>query len=147
MFEIEQLLKGTPIPVDVNAAKETLVQHAAGSMAAEVAGAPPPMLPPPPQPQPSVPVNDWDFHQFEAAACQDWLSSEDCRTEQGKGNQPGVQNVVLHWRAACRGSGCHGTAARWDPRCCPPRRLERRGLTCPAFRCPQALLLRCSSWT
>ena len=99
MFEIEQLLKGTPIPVDVNAAKETLVQHAAGSMAAEVAGAPPPMLPPPPQPQPSVPVNDWDFHQFEAAACQDWLSSEDCRTEQGKGNQQGVQNVVLHWRA------------------------------------------------
>jgi hypothetical protein len=49
--------------------------------------------------QPSVPINDYDYHQWHAMKCQDWLNGDDCRKQLAKGNQAGVQNVVLHWKA------------------------------------------------
>ena len=48
---------------------------------------------------PSVPINDYDYHQWHAMKCQDWLNGDDCRKQLAKGNQAGVQNVELHWKA------------------------------------------------
>ena len=98
MFEIEQLLRTSPMPPPPQAVQEAQVQHATVAIQAQGAGAAPPPFAPPP-PQSTVPVNDWDFHQWEAAACQDWLNSEDCRKELANNNTAGVANVVLHWRA------------------------------------------------
>lgn len=97
MFEIEQLLLTSPVPPDPQMQQEAMIDHAA---AATLAGPsfqpvpPPPMLPP----TSTVQVQDYDFHQWEAAACQDWLNSSDCRRAIAEGNQAGVDNVVLHWR-------------------------------------------------
>lgn len=56
----------------------------------------------------SVAVRGSDFQTFEAAACQDWLSSDECYNEETMGNSEtpdgesipntaGVLNVTLHW--------------------------------------------------
>jgi len=101
MFEIEELLKQAPIPPDPMMQQEAMVDHAAAAVKMHNSGQmgapipPPPMLPG----QPSIPVNDWDRHQWEAEACQDWLNSEACRRQLAEGNDAGVQNVVLHWKA------------------------------------------------
>lgn len=87
MFEIVELLQGAPIPPDPDAE----VKHAAANL-----GNPAPMPFVPPQPQPSVPVQDLDYHEFEFAKCQEWLSSKARRDEERKGNLPGIQNVILH---------------------------------------------------
>jgi hypothetical protein len=101
MFEIKQLLKTSPIPPDPKMQDQAMVDHAAAAVKLHQSGAPDAEIPPPPMlpPESTVPVNEWDFHQWEAAACQDWLNSQDCRRQQAQGNQAGVQNVVLHWKA------------------------------------------------
>lgn len=101
MFEIEQLLKTAPVPPDPQMQDQALIDHAAAAVKLHNAGAPDAEIPPPPQlpPTSTVPVNDWDFHQWEAAACQDWLNSQEMRRQIAQGNQAGVDNVVLHWRA------------------------------------------------
>ncbi len=101
MFEIEQLLKTAPIPPDPQAQDAAMIDHAAATVKLHNSGVPDAQVPPPPQlpPQSTVPVNDWDFHQWEAAACQDWLNSQEMRRQIAQGNQAGVDNVVLHWRA------------------------------------------------
>lgn len=97
IFEIELLLQQSPIPPDPQAVDQALVQHAADSVTAEHTGMP---APPDPDPmalmQSSVPVQELDFHQWEFAKCQEWLSGPERRTEEAKGNAAGVQNVILH---------------------------------------------------
>jgi hypothetical protein len=101
MFEIEQLLAGAPIPADPQMQDQAMVDHAAAAIKLHQSGQPDAPIPPPPQlpPTPSVPVNEYDYHQWEASACQDWLNSEACRRQQAEGNQVGVENVILHWKA------------------------------------------------
>jgi hypothetical protein len=48
------------------------------------------------QPTSSVPIGRYDFDQPEFDKCKEWLSSRACREEMRKGNQQGVQNVILH---------------------------------------------------
>lgn len=97
-FEIEQLLRTDPIPPPIAEQQQADVQHAVASIGALKSGLPAPPYEPLP-PRSTVPVNDWNYHGWEASACQNWLNSEDCRTEMANGNQRGVDNVVLHWRA------------------------------------------------
>lgn len=96
------------------------VQDAGSKIAASEAGInepPKAATAPPPPPvadilariaKSSVPVRSSDFHPFEAASCQDWLSGDECYDEETIGNsespdgQPvaniaGVLNVTLHW--------------------------------------------------
>ena len=96
VFEIELLLRESPIPPDPIAMQQAAIQHAAQSIAGQQQGLPPQPFQPPP-PQSSVPVEEEDFHQWEyMAKCKEWLSDEDCRREQAKGNMAGIQNVRLH---------------------------------------------------
>ncbi len=101
IFEIGQLLAGAPIPPDPQMQDQALVDHAAAVV--KIHNTVDPNAPTPPAPQlpstPSIPVNDYDFHQWEASACQDWLNSEACRRQLAEGNEVGVQNVILHWKA------------------------------------------------
>ena len=97
LWEIEQLLKQAPIPPDPQAAEELLVQHAAQSIQAHVAGQPEPPAPNPESlMQPTIMPDELDFHLWEFQKCQEWLSSAQRRTEDAKGNQAGVMNVKLH---------------------------------------------------
>ncbi len=97
MFEIEQLLKGEPIPPDPEMLVQAQQQHAAQSVAASATGqAEPAPFDAAALITPTVPVQELDFHQWEFAKCQEWLSSEARRKEDAKGNQAGVQNVILH---------------------------------------------------
>jgi hypothetical protein len=100
--EIEQLLKSPPIPPspDELAAASNAYGTAVGI--AHGTGNPPP---PPPDPKmlmeklskPSVPIDEqYDFHQFEFAEVQNWLSSEKRVEEEEKGNALGIENVRLH---------------------------------------------------
>jgi hypothetical protein len=96
LLEIEELLKGAPIPPDPNMVVEAQVQHAAQATVATHSGMP---LPPfqPPQPEPSVAVDpDFDYHLWEFKYCQEWLSSDAARREAAKGNLAGIQNIKLH---------------------------------------------------
>lgn len=95
MAEIEELLKEAPIPPDPMAVEEWQIQHAAAEVAAQ-AGAPPAPPMPPPQPKSSVPVDEFDYHQYEFEKCKSWLSSKACRDQLKAGNQEGVMNVKLH---------------------------------------------------
>jgi len=101
MFEIEQLLKTTPVPPDPAQQDAAMIDHAAAVVKLHNAGQPEAAAPPPPMlpPTSTVPVQEYDFHQWEASACQDWLNSADCRRQLAQGNDAGVQNVVLHWKA------------------------------------------------
>jgi len=97
LFEIQQMLEEAPIPPDPAMVEEAMTMHAAASISARHTGQP---EPPAPDPQamlkPSVPVDELDFHQFEFAKCQEWLSSSDRRDQDRRGNQQGVANVRLH---------------------------------------------------
>jgi hypothetical protein len=95
LTEIEILLTQAPIPPDPMQAQQAMEQHAAGSIAARHAGQPGPPMPDI-QPQPSIPVQELDFHQWEFEKCQEWLSSAARRDQDKRGNQAGVQNVILH---------------------------------------------------
>ena len=99
---IDKLLQGAPIPPPPEAIQQAVQAHAQSTMAAHASGGP---MPPPFDPQagmaelmePSIPVNDWDYHLFMAQAYQEWLNSEACRTAMAT-NPQGVQNVVLSWK-------------------------------------------------
>lgn len=92
-FEIEELIKTSPMvsPMALQAAQE---QHAAQVIAGQPAE---PFDPESVAPdQPSVDINDWDYHQFHAAKCQDWLNGSQCRQQLARGNRAGILNVDLH---------------------------------------------------
>lgn len=111
MREIELLLQQSPTPPSAEAIQTALVQHAVQALQAQQTGAPPP---PPFDPQafimtnsqPSIMPEQLDFHSWEGATGQDWLSSEECWREQSVGrpdttgeikpNVAGVLNVRLH---------------------------------------------------
>jgi hypothetical protein len=96
-MEIEELIQQSPI-VSPAAIEGAMQQHADQVMAG---GAPAlPFDPSSAQPdQPSVPINDYDYHQWHAMKCQDWLNGDEARKQYAKGNNAGVMNVVLHWKA------------------------------------------------
>jgi len=97
MFEIEELLLSAPIPPDPMVLRQAMAQHAQQAIIAQTMGGPAPQPFDPDQfLTPSVPVQDLDYHQWEFAKCQSWLSSGACRKEQAKGNQPGILNVIAH---------------------------------------------------
>lgn len=89
LAEIEILLQQAPLPPDPG---EMFAYQAVAGQAIAI-GQP---APPPPGPQPSVPVDELDFHVWEFQKCQEWLSSKARRDEDAKGNQAGVMNVKLH---------------------------------------------------
>lgn len=95
--EIEILLQQEPMPPDPMELQQVQVQHAAATLDAQAMGG---IASPPVDPtsmmKPSVPVDELDFHPFEFAKCQEWLSSAARRAEDRKGNQMGVLNVKLH---------------------------------------------------
>ena len=106
------------------AAQQAEIEDAGAKIAAsEQGGNEPPkaaVAPAPPNPsavlasiaKSSVPVRNSDFQPYEAAACQDWLSGDECYDEETIGHaetedgQPipniaGVLNVTLHWMEHC----------------------------------------------
>ena len=97
LTEIEELLQQAPIPPSPEEIQQAQVQHAAGAIAARSQGAPePPMPDEQSMLKPSIPVDELDYHQWEGAKGQEWLSSAARRQEDQKGNQAGVLNVKLH---------------------------------------------------
>ena len=95
LHEIELLLQEAPVPPDPAMLDQAQTAHAAASLVATTAGGQAPPFAAPPD-QPSVPVQELDYHQYEFQTCQQWLSSKARRDEDEKGNQAGVQNVILH---------------------------------------------------
>jgi len=98
--EIELLLRQSPLPPDPKVLEEAEIQHAADSLVAEGIGGPATaafnevdLM------EPSIPVNEWDFHEWHAKKAQDWLNGQSCTRERKAGNDAGVLNVVLHWKA------------------------------------------------
>jgi hypothetical protein len=99
---IDKLLAGSPIPPPPEAIQQAVQGHADATLAAHASGGP---MPPPFDPQagmqelmePSIPVNDYDYHAPMAAEYQSWLNSEACRTASAS-NPQGVQNVILSWK-------------------------------------------------
>jgi hypothetical protein len=129
MREIELLLDQQPLPPGPDELQafqlqqtEMLKQHAAAALVAQSQGMPEPPAPPPPVMvdfngvqypeallQPSIPVDELDYHQYEGTAGQNWLSTEACWRELQVGrpdttgeilpNPLGVLNVKLHTKA------------------------------------------------
>lgn len=97
LHEIQKLLAESPLPPTQDEIEAANVQHAAAAISARAAGQP---EPPPPDAEamlkPSVEVDELDYHQWEFAKCQEWLSSAERRREDEKGNLKGVLNVKLH---------------------------------------------------
>ncbi len=91
LHEIEQLLREAPVPPDPQMIEQAQIVHAADSLAA---GQAVPFAAPPDQP--TVPVQELDYHEWEFQTCQEWLSSKERRDEDAKGNGEGVRNVILH---------------------------------------------------
>lgn len=127
MREIEELLDQSPIPPtpeELEAWQQQqqmmLQQHAAAALMAQQQGLPEPPAPEPPKMidlgdgkqypeellQPSIPIDDLDFHQWEGPCGQEWLSTEAAWREINVGrpgadgtpmpNIAGVENVKLH---------------------------------------------------
>lgn len=129
MREIELLLDQQPLPPSPQELQawqlqqqQALQQHAALALQAQAAGQPMPPAPPAPELtdfngtqypeellQPSIPVDELDYHQYEGPAGQAWLSTEACWRELNVGrpdttgevvpNALGVLNVKLHTKA------------------------------------------------
>ena len=129
MREIELLLDQQPLPPSPQEMQafalqhqQALQQHAVMALQAQAAGQPMPPSPPTPVMadfngtqypeellQPSIPVDELDYHQYEGPAGQSWLSSEACWRELNVGrpdttgeivpNTLGVLNVKLHTKA------------------------------------------------
>jgi len=95
LHEIEKLLQEAPVPPDPVMVEQAQVAHAGASLAAQTDGTPPLPFAAPPD-QPTIPVQELDYHQYEFPVCQEWLSSKARRDEDEKGNQAGIQNVILH---------------------------------------------------
>lgn len=97
LAEIEVLLQQSPVPPSPEALQQAQIAHASAAIQAEAMGGPePPPIDIMSLLQPSVPVDELDYHQYEGKKGQDWLSSEDCRRQLANGNQEGVMNVRLH---------------------------------------------------
>ena len=112
--EIEELLMGVPIdptPEEVEMAQQQHdQQQAIMQQQSALTGMPaPPVQPFDPQSlvRPSVPINPWDFDEWEMQACDDYLNSDAARvelkvgrvnpeTQQTEPNVRGIQNVWLH---------------------------------------------------
>lgn len=96
-FEIEELIVQSPLPPSPMAIEQSQIQHAQSAMADPMSAQPfdPSSVPPD---EPSIPINDYDYHQWHAMKCQDWLNGDECRKQLAKGNQAGVLNVELHWK-------------------------------------------------
>ena len=100
--ELEILLREPPQDNSV-AIEQYNEQHATQALTARAQGLPdPPYTPPPPMIPSLMPEAD-DYHQWESAKCQEYLSSEDCWIRQNIGEiqaieqaKLGVQNVRLH---------------------------------------------------
>jgi hypothetical protein len=95
LHEIQLLLQQAPVPPDPGMVEQAQTAHAAAALSTTAAGGVAPPFAAPPD-QPSVPVQELDYHQFEFETCQEWLSKKARRDEDDKGNQAGVQNVILH---------------------------------------------------
>jgi hypothetical protein len=95
LAEIEKMLQEAPLPPDPMMEEQMMVEHAAQTIAARQNAGPEPPMPQAPM-TPSVPVEELDYHEFEFAKCQEWLSSSARRQQDKRGNQAGVQNVILH---------------------------------------------------
>lgn len=110
LLEIEELLKGQPLPPDPAVLQAAQQQHAAQMVQAATAATAAGQPVPPPQPfdptallTPSVPVEELDYHPWEFEKCKEWLSSDACRRQLAlrtddypAGNKMGVLNVKLH---------------------------------------------------
>lgn len=95
--EIEILLQQSPIPPAPDELAAAQQKHAADTItAAQMGGNPPPPFDPESLMQPSVPVDELDYHQYEGKKGQEWLSSEACWRERAEGNLAGILNVKLH---------------------------------------------------
>ncbi len=112
--EIEELLNGVPIAPTPDEVQQAAMVHDQESQVAQQASLVTGMPAPPPQPfdpeslmRSSVPINPWDFDEWEMQACDDYLNSDACRIELKVGranpetgqlepNIRGVQNVWLH---------------------------------------------------
>lgn len=86
LWEIEQLLDEAPVPNQNDPQWQQQAQRAISQG----------MQPPQPPMMSSVQVGKYDFHQFEADKCKEWLSSPACREQLQQGNHEGVQNIELH---------------------------------------------------
>jgi len=93
--ELEILLREAPIP-NQQAVDAYNVQHAQQTLEAAGAGLPAPPYAPPPPELPSVMPRKRDYHKWELAKCQEYLSSEDCWRQEVEGNAAGIRNVELH---------------------------------------------------
>jgi hypothetical protein len=107
--ELEILLQEPPIIPTPEQIAEYSMQHAQQTIQAEQQGFPAPPFAPP-QPQPSLMPEADDYHKWESAKCQEYLSSEDCWlrsnvAQPDEGVDPaqaleqaklGIQNVRLH---------------------------------------------------
>ena len=107
--ELEILLQEAPIIPTPQQIAEYTLQHAQQTIQGESQGMPAPPFAPP-QPQPSLMPEADDYHQWESAKCQEYLSSEDCwlrmnvaQPEEGMPPEQaleqaklGIQNVRLH---------------------------------------------------
>jgi len=107
--ELEILLQEPPIIPTPEQIAEYSMQHAQQTIQAEQQGLPAPPFAPP-QPQPSLMPEADDYHKWESAKCQEYLSSEDCWlrsnvAQPDEGVDPaqaleqaklGIQNVRLH---------------------------------------------------
>jgi hypothetical protein len=109
--ELEILTREAPID-NSEAVKTAQIQHATQSLLAARAGLPPPPFVSPPPMLPSLMPKKRDYHKWELAKLQEWLSSEDCwRLEVGDSvepdltpmppmpgysDNPHVRNVELH---------------------------------------------------
>ena len=110
LLEIEQLLQQQPIPPspeEIEAAQMAEATEAVKNAAIEAQTGVAPPAPKPFDPvslmKSSVTVEELDFHAWEFAKCQQWLSSDACRRQLAirseqypAGNILGVMNVRLH---------------------------------------------------
>jgi hypothetical protein len=108
LLEIQKLLKETPIPPPPQAFQMLMQQkpdmavviksYLQQAESAQQTGKPLPLPPPALVPlfAPSIDVEEDDYHNYESDVVKRWLSSEERREQDAKGNQLGVLNVKLH---------------------------------------------------
>ena len=100
LAEIEEMLKESPLPASDQEVQAYIQQHAEATIAAREMGQPdPPPLPPDPEqiramlPKHStVTPKPEDFHTFEIAKCQDYLSSPAAREYQAESASRAAEN-------------------------------------------------------
>ena len=85
--EIEQMLEEPPVPDE-----SQMPQYQQAVQQAMATG----QQPPPPPTKSSIPVGKRDFHAYEVAKGNEWLSSNACRDALRNGKGLGVQNIMLH---------------------------------------------------